>query len=142
MVKNRPANAGDPGSDSIPGSGRSSGGGKSNPLQYCCLENSKDRGAWWATVYGVSKNRTQLNTQGLRQTQTINVAGNILYGLALIYLCSFISYQAALCSQDPSHQLCCLFCNMRLSLDQFSCVEFTPSQPLTVKILLIPFASG
>ena len=41
-------NAGDLGF--IPGSGRSPGGGKSNPLQYSCLENSMDRGAWWATV--------------------------------------------------------------------------------------------
>ena len=37
----------------IPGSGRSSGGGHDNPLQYSCLENPMDRGAWWATVHGV-----------------------------------------------------------------------------------------
>ena len=46
VVKNPPANAGDPGS--IPGSGRSSGGGHGNPLQYSCLENPMDREAWWA----------------------------------------------------------------------------------------------
>ena len=51
--KNPPANAGDMGS--IPGSGRSSGEGNGNPLQYSCLENSTDRGAWWATVHGVTK---------------------------------------------------------------------------------------
>ena len=39
--------------DSIPGSGRSPGGGKGNSLQYCCLGNPIDRGAWWATVHGV-----------------------------------------------------------------------------------------
>ena len=39
----------------IPGIGRSSGGGNSNPLQYSCLENLIDRGAWWATVHGVAK---------------------------------------------------------------------------------------
>ena len=39
----------------IPESGRFSGGGHGNPLQYCCLENSMDRGIWWATVYGVTK---------------------------------------------------------------------------------------
>ena len=39
----------------IPGSGRSPGGGNSNPLQYSCLENPVDRGAWWAAVYGVAK---------------------------------------------------------------------------------------
>ena len=46
---------------SIPGSGRSSGEGNSNPLQYCCLENSMDREAWWATVHGVAKCQTWLN---------------------------------------------------------------------------------
>jgi len=45
----------------IPGSGRSSGEGNGNPLQYSCLENPMDRGAWWATVHGVTKSRTQLN---------------------------------------------------------------------------------
>ena len=51
MVKNPPAKAGDLGS--IPGSGRSPGEGNGNPLQYYCLENSMNRGAWWATVHGV-----------------------------------------------------------------------------------------
>ena len=46
-------NAGDPGS--IPGLERSSGEGNGNPLQYSCLENSMDRGAWWATVHGVAE---------------------------------------------------------------------------------------
>ena len=49
-------NAGDPGS--IPGSGRSSGEGNSNPLQYFCLENPMDGGAWEATVHGVAKSQT------------------------------------------------------------------------------------
>ena len=40
---------------SIPESGRSSGGGHGNPLQYSCLENPMDRGAWWATIHGVAK---------------------------------------------------------------------------------------
>ena len=52
-------NAGDPGL--IPGSGRSPGEGNGNPLQYSCLENPLDRGAWQATVHGVAKNRTQLS---------------------------------------------------------------------------------
>ena len=39
----------------IPGLGRSPGGGNGNPLQYSCLKNSMDRGAWWATVHGVAK---------------------------------------------------------------------------------------
>ena len=45
---------------SIPGSRRSPGGGHGNPLQYSCLENAMDRGAWWSTIYRVTKNRTQL----------------------------------------------------------------------------------
>ena len=49
-------NAGDLGL--IPGSGRSLGGGCDNPLQYSCLENPMDRGAWWATVHGVAKSWT------------------------------------------------------------------------------------
>ena len=45
----------------IPRLGRSPGEGKSNPLQYSCLENPIDRGAWWAAVHGVAKSRTQLS---------------------------------------------------------------------------------
>ena len=52
VVKNPPANAGDSGS--IPGSGRSPGRGHGSPLQYSCLRNPMDRGAWWATVHGVA----------------------------------------------------------------------------------------
>ena len=59
MVKNPPVNAGDMGL--IPESGRSPGGGNGNPLQYFCLKNSLDRGAWWATVLGSTKSRTQLS---------------------------------------------------------------------------------
>ena len=47
---------------SIPGSGRSPGEGNGNLLQYSCLENSMDRGAWWATVHGVTKSQTRLIT--------------------------------------------------------------------------------
>ena len=53
MVKNSPANSGDiKDKGSIPGSGRSSGGGHGNPLQSSCLQNPMDTGAWWATVHG------------------------------------------------------------------------------------------
>ena len=45
--------------DSIPGSERSPGEGNGNPLQYSCLENLTDRGAWWTTVHGVTKSWTQ-----------------------------------------------------------------------------------
>ena len=59
VVKNPPANAGDVrDTGSIPGLGRSPGGGHGNPLQYFCLENPMERGAWWATVRGVAKSWT------------------------------------------------------------------------------------
>ena len=58
VVRNPPANAGDVGL--IPGSGRSLGGGDGNPLPYSCLENSMDRGAWWATGSMGSQNETPL----------------------------------------------------------------------------------
>ena len=61
VVKNPPANAGDTRDmGSIPGLGRSPGEGKSNPLQYSCLENPMDRGTWWAVVLGVAESQTQL----------------------------------------------------------------------------------
>ena len=56
MVKNLPANVRDVGQlGLILGSGRSPEGGNGNPLPYVCLENSIDRGVWWATVHGVAK---------------------------------------------------------------------------------------
>ena len=56
VVKNPPANAGDTRDmGSILGLGRSPGKGNGSPLQYSCLENSKNRGAWWATIHGVTK---------------------------------------------------------------------------------------
>ena len=56
VVKNLPANAGDIRDvGSIPGSGRSPGGEHGSPLQYSCLKSHMDRGAWWATVHGVTK---------------------------------------------------------------------------------------
>ena len=62
MVKNPPVNAGDTGDVGLtPKSGRSLGGRSGNPLQYSCLENPMDRGAWWATVPGVGKSQTGLS---------------------------------------------------------------------------------
>ena len=73
-VENPPASAGDiRDMGSIPGSGRSPGGGHSNPLQYSCQENPMERGAWRATLHGVTqswtlqclsmqKNKNQLST--------------------------------------------------------------------------------
>ena len=62
MVKNLPAKAEDAGdSGLIPGLGRSPGIGNGNPLQYSCLGNPMDRGAWWATVHRAAKNQTRLS---------------------------------------------------------------------------------
>ena len=75
MVKNPPANAGDAGDPGlIPGSGRSPGGGNDNSLQYSCLENSTDRGAWWATVHRVGKSQTWLSTPTHIHSQNMSVS--------------------------------------------------------------------
>ena len=70
VVKNSPANAGDLIKEGlIPGLGRSPGGGNGTPLQYPCLENPMDRGAWWAIVDGVTKSGAGL--QGLSTGNTL-----------------------------------------------------------------------
>ena len=64
VIKNPPVNAGAIRDlDLIPGLGRSPGRGHGNPLQYSCLENPMDKGAWWATVHGVAKSWTRLKWQ-------------------------------------------------------------------------------
>ena len=61
MIKNPPANTGDLRDVGlIPGSGGSCGEGNGNPLQCSCLENTRDRGAWWAAIYRVAQSRTRL----------------------------------------------------------------------------------
>ena len=63
-IKNLPANAGDLGdTGSIPRWGRSPGGGHGNPHQYSCLGNPVDRGAWWATIHGISESDTTEATE-------------------------------------------------------------------------------
>ena len=72
MVKNKPVKSGDIRDvGSIPRSGRSPGGGNRNPLQFSCLENSIDRGAWQDTVHGVAKSQTQLWQKGFYRWKTI-----------------------------------------------------------------------
>ena len=69
VVKNLPANAGDVrDTGSIPGPGRSPGEGHDNPLQFSCLQNPMDRGAWWATVHRVPKSWTRLKRWSTRHT--------------------------------------------------------------------------
>ena len=73
MVKESTCNAGDLGS--IPGLGRSPGGGHGNPLQYSCLQDPMDRGAWWATVHGGHK---ELNTTEQLSTTYSTVCFSIM----------------------------------------------------------------
>ena len=71
MVKNMPANARDlRDMGPIPGSGRSPGGGHGNPLQYSCLGDPMDSGAWQATVHGVAELDTAETTKHARSTYT------------------------------------------------------------------------
>ena len=72
MVKNTPAKAGD--TSLFSGSKEGSGGGRDNPLQYSCLENSVDKGAWQATVLEVAKNRTRLSDEA--QHSPVSLAQN------------------------------------------------------------------
>jgi len=70
-VKNPTCNAGDTGdAGSIPGSGRSLEEGNGYPIQYSYLENPMDRGAWWATVHGITKNRTWLKQLSMHSKHT------------------------------------------------------------------------
>ena len=83
VVNNLPANAGNTGdSRSIPGSGRTPGGRNGNPLQYSCLENSMDTGAWQATVHGVTKSWTRLSTL----TCTLPLSHNTVSSITRTYL--------------------------------------------------------
>ena len=71
MVRNPSASAGDSGdTDWTPGSRRSPGVGNGSTLQYSCLENSMDRGAWWGTVHGAAKNQTRLSNWTCTETQS------------------------------------------------------------------------
>ena len=60
VVKDLPANAGDVVAGSVSGLARSPGGGHGNPLQYSYLENPMVRGAWWASVHGITNSQTRL----------------------------------------------------------------------------------
>ena len=80
MVKNPSANAGDIiDAGSIPGLGRSLGVGNGTPLQYSCLENFMDRGAWQGTIHGVAKNWTwlkQLSTHSFTLIADVKLCAN------------------------------------------------------------------
>ena len=71
VVKNLPANVGE--KCLIPGSGRSPGEGNGSPLKYSCLGNPTDRGAWWATVHGVTESQAQLSDWAHTQSHTYRI---------------------------------------------------------------------
>ena len=74
QLKKSACNAEDPGDVGlIPGSGRSPGEGNGNPLQYSCLGNPRDRGAWQATVHGVTQSQTQLSMHAFTKELQANV---------------------------------------------------------------------
>ena len=79
MVNNPLANAGDAGhSGSIPGSGRSPEEGNGNPLEYSCLENSMDRGAWWA-IQSVALQRVRNTLTCIRKCGFFSFLKNLMY---------------------------------------------------------------
>ena len=91
VVKNPPANAGDIRDvGSIPGLGRSAGGGHGNPLQYSYLQNPMDRGAWWAMVHWVTKSWTrlkQLSTLGTKEVKVLHCSPIYMTFKGQSYLC-------------------------------------------------------
>ena len=74
--------AGDPGW--IPGLGRSPGERNGNPLQYSCLENPMDGGAWWATVHGVAKSRTRLSDFTFTFSPTVDISRLLVHKFPLV----------------------------------------------------------
>ena len=89
MVKNPPANAGN--ASSIPGLGRSPGVGNGKALQYSCLENPMDRGAWWVIVHGVTKSWTQLSMH--THTDAVTAKGENKILLCIVFKNYFIIKQ-------------------------------------------------
>ena len=95
-------NSGDPGS--IPGSGRSPGIGNGTPLQYSCLENPMDRGAWWAAVHGIAKSWTRLKRLCMHALQSQVCT---LPLLTFFFFCAWLSFLSCF---GFSHQIqCALF---------------------------------
>ena len=104
-VKNLLADAEDLGdAGSIPGSGRSPGGGNGNPLQYSCLENPMDREGWWATDRGVAKSRTRLKWLSSSSSSIKEKNLKRIY----IYVCVYIYIHTHIydCMCAKSLQLC------------------------------------
>ena len=94
VVNNLPANAGNVRTvGSIPGLGRSPGVGNGNLLQYSCLENPRDGGAWWAAVYGVAQSRTWLKR--LSSSSSVKQVTEVL-GVDVISKCEGVDWKESL----------------------------------------------
>ena len=117
VVKNLPASARDAtDASSIPGSGRSSGKGNGNPLQYSCLENPMDRGAWQATVNRVAQSQTQLKWLSTHACEHVHVCVNLSVRVTLcvnVPACSCVKTWAC------PHVLTCWCKNVRLWVSMF-----------------------
>ena len=83
MVKNPPANTGGTGDEGlVPGSGRYPGEGNGNPLQYFCLENPMDRGAWQVTVHKFAKNQTRLKRLSTHAVLNTEIHSSLVHAFA------------------------------------------------------------
>jgi len=104
QVKTLPANAGDiRDASSIPGWGRSPGGGHGSPLQYPCLEDPMDRGAWRVSVHGVARSRTQLKQVSTRAQTKNRACFRSLLSLSLDDRIHFHDISAVLQWQCPAN---------------------------------------
>ena len=103
-VKNLPANAGDVrDTGSIPGSGRSHGGGHGHPLQYSWLENPMVRAAWWATAHKIAESQTQLKWLSTHMPVTWSSAGDTTLPTALK---AYLESEAEVHCQGDRNQSC------------------------------------
>ena len=109
VIKNPPVNAGDAGDvGSMPGSGRFPGGGNGNPLQYSCLGNPMDRGAWQATVHGVAKHQMHLSTSAQAFPETKGMRGKdhrALLSVSTTQKCNCIETYNMLTNGFAGHKL-------------------------------------
>ena len=97
MVNNVPANAGDARDwDLIPGSGRYSGERNGNSLQYSCLGNPMDRGAWWATVHGLQRLRHDCATKHTHSFNTLpDIIGQALMQAQMVDSCTSVCLEGS-----------------------------------------------
>ena len=126
VSKESAGNAGDLGS--IPGSGRSPGEGNGNSLQYSCLENPMDRGAWWATVHGVTRDRHDIATKPPPPPRNLQTFRMVLKQKTLdLGQCpggrSGTDYSSELCPSTPSASP-----DLPASPRLFSCHQIYPSK--------------